>query len=162
LKVITLKIPLLRERKEDIPILTRYFLDLFCKENNTPTKEISNEAMNILVQQPWEGNVRELKNLIESLVVLSRKDRLDVSDIPLEYRQGHQKEAADSQFAAGMTMAEVEKLAIMQTLEKTGGNRSKAAEILGIGLRTLQRKLKEYRGESAEAEQSESDGEEET
>jgi DNA-binding NtrC family response regulator len=106
----------------------------------------------------WEGNVRELRNLVESLAVLAPEDEIRVDDLPPEYR----RPAVDEPEPAGeapapeptgqpqphsdaMTMDEIERRAILGALERTGGNRTQAAELLGIGLRTLQRKLKEYR-----------------
>jgi DNA-binding NtrC family response regulator len=117
---------------------------------------ISPDAMRVMVQAPWEGNVRELKNVIESLVVLAPEDEIRVEDLPAEYVVSRGEAAPVTTDAleppgagAGegqpMTMDEIERRAILEALEKTGGNRTQAAEMLGIGLRTLQRKLKEYR-----------------
>jgi DNA-binding NtrC family response regulator len=152
LKVVTLKIPPLRKRREDIPLLANHFLDLFKKENGREGMHISPEAMRALVQTNWEGNVRELKNLIESLVVLAPEDEIRFEDLPPEYVSpqgeasvGFDGHALDAESGQAMTMDEIERRAILEALEKTGGNRTQAAEMLGIGLRTLQRKLKEYR-----------------
>ena len=100
----------------------------------------------------WVGNVRELRNLVESLVVLAPGDEIQLADLPEEYRQpgadgrapaaSAEKEPEDGQTH---TMEEIERRAILDALEKTGGNRTQAADLLGIGLRTLQRKIKEYR-----------------
>ena len=103
------------------------------------------------MQTRWEGNVRELRNLVESLVVLVPHDEIQVTDLPDEYRgeaaSGKPAGAPASTAEPGedLTMDEIERRAILNALEKTGGNRTQAAEMLGIGLRTLQRKLKEYR-----------------
>ena len=156
LKVVTLKIPPLRERREDIPLLANHFLDMFTKENGREGMYISPDAMRAMVQTGWEGNVRELKNLIESLVVLAPEDEIRLEDLPPEYGapqgegSGGVGIALDGPGAGGdpgqaMTMDEIERRAILDALEKTGGNRTQAAEMLGIGLRTLQRKLKDYR-----------------
>jgi len=158
LKVVTLRIPPLRERREDIPLLANHFLDTFAEENGRPGMRFSHEAMRDLVHAPWEGNVRELRNLVESLAVLAPEDEIRPEDLPAEYRQAEGgstravPEAATSaegagraQPGGGMTMDEIERRAILEALERTGGNRTQAAELLGIGLRTLQRKLKEYR-----------------
>ena len=156
LKVVTLKIPPLRERREDIPLLANHFLELFTKENAREGMHISPDAMRAMVQYGWEGNVRELKNLIESLVVLAPEDEIRVEDLPPEYGsleeegQGGPGIALDGPGTAeesgrSLTMDEIERRAILDALEKTGGNRTQAAEMLGIGLRTLQRKLKEYK-----------------
>jgi DNA-binding NtrC family response regulator len=156
LKVVTLKIPPLRERREDIPLLANHFLDMFAKENGREGMHISPDAMRAMVQTGWEGNVRELKNVIESLVVLAPGDEIRVEDLAPEY--GSSQDAgqggagitsvgpgSDADSGQAITMDEIERRAILDALEKTGGNRTQAAEMLGIGLRTLQRKLKEYR-----------------
>jgi two-component system, NtrC family, response regulator HydG len=159
LKVVTLRIPPLRERREDIPLLAQHFLHAFCKENDREGMRFTPEAMKALMRAPWEGNVRELRNLVESLVVLSLHLEIGVADLPDEYRSpagdggeepraGEDGEAPDRPTAGvppGMTMDEIERQAILAALDQTGGNRTQAAERLGIGLRTLQRKLKEYR-----------------
>lgn len=163
LKVVTLTIPPLRERPEDVPLLLKHFLNFFGKENNRENMRFASEAMDRLVNARWEGNVRELRNLVESLVVLAPRDEIRVEDLPEEYRSsapGAVRPGADvaavSEDRAGeagpaeatggaLTMDEIERRAILDALAKTGGNRTQAAEMLGIGLRTLQRKLKEYR-----------------
>jgi DNA-binding NtrC family response regulator len=154
LKVVTLRIPPLRERREDVPLLLRHFLELFSTENSRPGMRFSAEAMRCLVNARWEGNVRELRNLVESLVVLAPGDEIRVDDLPEEYRKAPAPEPEPTEQVAGgaaparaggQTMEEIERGAILNALERTGGNRTQAAGILGIGLRTLQRKLKEYR-----------------
>ncbi|MDB4324807.1 sigma-54 dependent transcriptional regulator [bacterium] len=163
LKVVTVKIPTLRDRREDIPILVSHFLDLYAKENDREGLRLSPEALRVLVEARWEGNVRELRNVVESLVVLTPGDEIGVEDIPEEYRvssaglppaqaesaggapTGGGATAGGATTAAPLTMDAIERQAILQALETTGGNRTQAAEMLGIGLRTLQRKLKEYR-----------------
>ena len=158
LKVVTIKIPPLRERREDIPLLAEHFLKRFGAENSRSELSFSPAVMRILVNQQWEGNIRELKNLVESLVVLAPSPVIDVVDLPPEYQEG----AASGGVAGGLasvpgggpigqdprtrTMEDIEREAILRSLEECGGNRTQAAERLGIGLRTLQRKLKEYKG----------------
>jgi len=150
LKVVTLTIPPLRERREDIPLLANHFLREFAAENARPGLRFSPEVMRALVQARFEGNVRELRNLVESLVVLSPADEIRLEDLPPEYaradtRSSNGATAAGEGVDDGLRMDEVERRAILAALDKTGGNRTQAAELLGIGLRTLQRKLKEYR-----------------
>jgi DNA-binding NtrC family response regulator len=106
--------------------------------------------MRCLIQARWEGNVRELRNLVESLAVLAPQDEIRVGDLPEEFREGGEvvppAEPTPPADAPGdLTMEQIERRAILAALDKTGGNRTRAAELLGIGLRTLQRKLKEYR-----------------
>ncbi len=152
IKVVTLAIPPLREREGDVRQLANHFLDLFVKENNRESMRFNPEVMAALIGAPWVGNVRELRNLVESLVVLVPDDEIQLADLPEEYRTlgppahpptpGAKKEPEDGQT---LTMEEIERRAILGALEKTGGNRTQAAELLGIGLRTLQRKIKDYR-----------------
>ena len=148
LKVVTLLIPPLRERRADIPLLAWYFLETFAREHDKRTPEISPEAMDVLVRYSWPGNVRELKNLIENLVVFARQPNLALSDLPAELREAAEtSDAAESRTQGlfeDLNMDVIERQAIVRALEKTGGNRGKAAELLGIGLRTLQKKLKDY------------------
>jgi len=157
LKVVTLRIPPLRERREDIPLLATHFLTTFAKENEREGMKFAPEAMRALMAARWEGNVRELRNLVESLVVLTPTLEIGLSDLPEELRAAR-PEAEESERDAGaaprpsapapdavLTMDEIERRAILAALERTGGNRTQAAEMLGIGLRTLQRKLKEYK-----------------
>jgi len=148
LKVVTVRIPPLRDRSEDIPILARHFLSLYAKENGREGMTFSPEVMRALVGVPWDGNVRELRNVVESLVVLTPGDEIRLEDLASEYRGEAQERGVPTAAVDDdepRTMDEIERRAIIQALEKTGGNRTQAAEMLGIGLRTLQRKLKEYR-----------------
>jgi len=148
LKVVTLSIPPLRERRADIPLLAWYFLETFAREHDKPTPEISPEAMDVLVRYSWPGNVRELRNLIENLVVFARQPNLVLSDLPTELGEAAETGDIAESKAQGLfedlNMDVIERQAIVRALEKTAGNRGKAAELLGIGLRTLQKKLKDY------------------
>jgi len=147
LKVVTIVVPPLRERREDIPLLTHRFFEMFKAENDRPGLTLSPEVVEILLQTRWEGNVRELRNLIESLVVLADAGTAVITPdhLPENYRAA-QTPAEPLRDAGGpaQRMEEIEKEAILRTLRQTGGNRTRAAEILGIGLRTLQRKLRDY------------------
>jgi DNA-binding NtrC family response regulator len=159
LKVVTLRIPPLRERREDIPLLVNHFFATFLKENDRDGMRIAPEAMRALVAARWEGNVREVRNQVESLVVLTPSNEIRLEDLPPEIRglapstepqaAAHPaaagSDALEPGSTAGLTMDEIERRAIEDALARTGGNRTQAAEMLGIGLRTLQRKLKEYR-----------------
>jgi DNA-binding NtrC family response regulator len=141
LKVVELELPPLRERCDDIPLLVRYFVDQIAEENGRPTRDITPEALEALNAYDWPGNVRELRNLLESIIVLSLKEQIELSDLP---EQISKVQLARAVIQPGMTMAEIEKEAIRRTLEKTGGRRGETAEILGISVRTLHRKIKEY------------------
>ncbi|MBD3184446.1 response regulator [Candidatus Poribacteria bacterium] len=140
---VTIDVPPLRNRKEDIPILANAFLHEANKENNKEIANIDREAMEYLINYDWPGNVRELKNYIESMVVMSVSDTITVDDLPANIR-GAENSETQSIIKPGMTMEEIEKEAIRQTLEDTDGNRTKTADILKISLRTLHRKIQKY------------------
>jgi DNA-binding NtrC family response regulator len=148
LKVVTIVIPPLRERPEDVPILAHRFFDTFKEENRRPELSLAPEVMELLLRARWEGNVRELRNLMESLVVLAPPGSTVIgpADLPEPYRVPPRPAAVAAAAPSGpaRTMEAIEREAILRTLEQTGGNRTRAAEILGIGLRTLQRKLRDY------------------
>ncbi len=153
LKVVTLYLPTLRERPEDIPLLVDYFVREFSRIHAKPIAEITVSARQYLYSYQWPGNVRELRNCIESMVVISEDDVLDVEDLPdyvlrrsqLALAAPAEPEAEPNGAAlAGMTLRDAEKEIIRSTLEQTGGNREEAARILGIGERTLYRKINEY------------------
>jgi len=141
LQVVELRLPPLRERPEDIPLLVRYFIDRIAKENGRPTRDITHEALEALRAYDWPGNVRELRNLLESIIVLSVREQIDLSDLPEHISKV--KPARDV-IRPGMTIQEIEKEAIRRTLEQTGGHRGETAKILGISVRTLHRKIKDY------------------
>ncbi len=156
LKVVTLRIPPLRERREDIPLIAEHYLRQFFKEHGREFRRPTAEAVALLQEYPWPGNVRELKNAMESIVVFHRGDAIEPADLPAEIRAvlGIEGRAAPPAPPAAVasggasgprTMAEIERDAILSTLERTGGRRVEAARLLDIGLRTLQRKLKEYK-----------------
>jgi DNA-binding NtrC family response regulator len=151
LKVVTLRIPPLRERPGDIQQLADHFLEIYCNEHGKPLKRLSPETLELLSRFPWPGNVRELRNVIESVVVFHQGDVVQPSDLPVEVRESSTLAAPGGpvQVVDGepRTMADIERQAILETLSRTGGHRARAADILGIGLRTLQRKLKEYKDE---------------
>ncbi len=146
LKVVTLEIPPLRERRDDIPLFVQHFLDYFNRELDRDIQGVEAPVLAALKRQPWPGNVRELRNVIESMVLFARGDEIGLEDLPAEYR-GHSPTgdgASQQQTWKPRPMAEIEREAILRTVEHTRGHRARAAELLGIGLRTLQRKLKEY------------------
>jgi len=210
LNVLSIYLPPLRERREDIPLLVRRFTREFAAQHDRPFRGITPEAMQRLVNAPWPGNVRQLRNLIESMVVLAPGTEIRASDIPADVLEGpgtllparlpprelpsqelefilrslvdlrrqiedlrrrlddhpqrlqvidlgtqgpvvdvvpesERQEPAQVVYRTGMTMAEVEKAAIEAALREAQGNRRRAAEVLGIGERTLYRKIKSYR-----------------
>ena len=144
LNVVSIKLPPLRERKEDIPLIIDVFLREFLQTHNKTISYISPEARKILCNYPWPGNVRELKNCIESMVVVGTKNTLDIEDIPEHILQRSDKTPASPSLLGGITMEEAERELIKNTLATVGGNREEAAKMLGIGERTLYRKLDRY------------------
>ena len=190
LKVVTLKIPPLRDRSDDVPRLAEHYLSLICREHGREAKRFSREALGALSAYAWPGNVRELRNVIESVVIFHRGDVVRVSDLPPEVqacaaesehgdaalersqsgedaggesaRESASESSAEIRMLAGTsghspsghlsagpratkTMDEIERDAILAALDRTGGRRVEAARLLDIGLRTLQRKLKDYK-----------------
>ena len=147
LKVITIHLPPLRERKEDIPLLVHAFIKEASQANRKEIKGITSRALTVLMNYHWPGNVRELKNVIESMVILAKKDVLTVNDIPPYIRSPGEKEDYVT-IKLGTPWHEIEKELIFAALRKSGGNKSRAAEILGLSRRTLYRKLRELEGEN--------------
>jgi two-component system response regulator HydG len=152
LKVVTINLPRLAERREDIPLLIEYFLKEHTKRHQKTVRGISTAARRRLLAFDWPGNVRQLRNVTESMVVVDIDEVLDVDDLPDELAPPA-GESAEASAAAGSdgihelvgkSMADVEALFIGETLKATGGNREEAATMLGIGERTLYRKIKEY------------------
>jgi two-component system, NtrC family, response regulator AtoC len=141
LYVVVIHLPSLRERKSDIPLLLRHFLDLFNQENGRSIEGFSPDALDLLTTYPWPGNVRELRNVVEQMVVLSRSQRIGLRDLPAHIREA---EGSGGVPVGGTTLAEMEKQAVLRALKESGGNRTHAAETLGISRRTLHRKIAEY------------------
>lgn len=150
-----LRVPPLRERREDIPLLVDVFIKELSREHVKPISEITVKAMDYLKKQDWSGNIRELRNTIETAVILTTTESISIEDFFTDTQKVPQQTegpAGDSVGTIGMTMEEIEKEAIHKTLEQTSGNKKQAAEILGIGLRTLYRKLESYGWINAERE----------
>ena len=141
LNVVPITLPPLRARRDDVPLLAMHFLRLFCERDGRPPKTLTPQAMDLLCRYDWPGNVRELQNVIENMVIVSQGDTLTVKNLPERVRP---RLGAAPGFPAGASMREIEERAIRETLGQAGGNRKEAARILGIGLRTLHRKLREY------------------
>jgi two-component system response regulator HydG len=145
INVVTLVVPPMRERREDIPLLADFFLKQYAEKNNRPLKGFTPRAVDLLMRYDWPGNVRELENVVERAVIMARGDMITPLEFP-DVLQDLDEEAKASPLAltAGRSLKEVEKVMILRTLEETGGNRTHAARSLGISRRTLQLKLKEY------------------
>jgi DNA-binding NtrC family response regulator len=143
LNVVPIHVPPLRERKEDIPALTWHFLQKYNLENNRQIEGISQKVYEMLLEYPWQGNVRELENYIERAVVTAKGKILTPHDFPKELSFGRIMVPSEK-IEVGSTIYEAEKKLILKTLEAQTGNRTKTAEILGISTRTLRNKLHEY------------------
>jgi two-component system response regulator AtoC len=138
LNVVSIRLPSLRERPEDIPLLTDHFLNKYAAQNNKPVCRISPEAMDVLTRYRWPGNVRELENVIEREATLSSTNMIIPEDLPRRL-QMELSQVALSFLPSSLPLSELEKLYIQKVLEETGGNKKKAADILGIDRRTLYR-----------------------
>ena len=146
LNVVDIKLPALKERAGDIALLAQKFLREYSEKNGGLVKSISPAAMKILESYPWPGNVRELRNVIEKMVVLAGGEELGPDDIPEDVSSAAQRsgKAAPHVPAGDVPLADTEKAGILAALELHGGNKSRAAEALGISRRTLHRKLNLY------------------
>ncbi len=143
--VVMVKVPPLRQRPEDIPLLVEHFLRKFSAVYNKPVRGVTPPVMDRLTALPWPGNVRQLENFIEQAVVLSEKESLTLRDLPAdEYPLSGGGPPARVQLEAGLPLREVERRYILHTLQKAQGNRTLAAQLLRISLRSLQYKLKAY------------------
>ena len=176
LNVIPLALPALRERMDDLPVLVEHFLDKHSRLNNRERPTVSPETMAILRDYRWRGNVRELENVVERALLLCDGKEIKPHNLLMHSQMGKQsinqdlarattsqptsesaEEISESKDSAlgievGMSMKEAEKKLIFETLRETGGNRTKAAKILGISIRTLRNKLNEYRAEGEDIE----------
>ena len=149
LNVVDLEIPSLKQRREDVPLLSHHFLQLFAKRNNKEIRGFTPQAMDHLIRYDWPGNVRELMNAIERAIVLSRSDYLSEKDFQIiaEPESTNNNKAADissNNIDGTASLEEVEKATILRTIEATKGNKSEAARRLGITRKTLHKKLKIY------------------
>jgi DNA-binding NtrC family response regulator len=143
LQIVPIAIPPLRQRAEDIPLLVESFLEQFTIKHKRRRKRLSNEAMELCQRFAWPGNVRQLRNAIERLVITCKNSTIEVGDLPDSLR-GHDQNAISFTIHPGMSLAEVEKMLIRQTLTHLTANREEAARRLGISRRSLQYKLKQY------------------
>jgi len=142
-----LDLPPLRERVVDIPFLVEALLGELTEQHKTIVSGIAPDVVRLLEDQPWPGNVRELRNVLENMVVTGRNEVLQLSDLPPSLQQHGVPPATDGGAEAslgGRTAEDVERQHIRQTLELVGGNRARAARMMGIGERTLYRKIKQY------------------
>lgn len=147
LNVISIHLPPLRERREDIPLLIDHFLKKFSKENQKAITDLSKEARGLLLRYPYPGNIRELENLMERAVVLCRGDIITTQDLPFHLREGRSEKMeglTPKEKGLTETLEEVEKEMILKALQQQGGIQTKAAESLGVSERVLRYKIKKY------------------
>ncbi|RKY24440.1 MAG: sigma-54-dependent Fis family transcriptional regulator, partial [Planctomycetota bacterium] len=145
IKGATVELPALARRREDIPLLIDHFISQINATRGTKIKGITAEARRLLMSYDWPGNVRQLRSALENMVAMAQGERLTVEDLPAEiYAPPGQAFAGDLQELAGISLEQAEKQLISNTLKMVSGNRQQAANILGIGERTLYRKIKEY------------------
>lgn len=143
INLITVKLPALRERREDIPLLARHFADRQAEINGLPPTEFSADALTFLSRLPYPGNIRELKNLVERTILVSGKEVLDASDFENQYQRYDERSKGAVSFE-GMTLDEIERRTILQALERYKGNLSQVALALGISRAALYRRLEKY------------------
>jgi DNA-binding NtrC family response regulator len=146
LNVFSILVPPLRERREDIPKLSEHFLELLAEENSIPPKRLAPAALKALLAYRWPGNVRQLRNALETASVVATGDVIEFGDLPPEVTRTDISPSSPEPIPlpASRTLEEIERDAIRDALARTGGNKTQASKLLGIGLRTLHRKVKEY------------------
>jgi DNA-binding NtrC family response regulator len=155
LNVFHIQLPPLREHKDDIPLLTEYILRDINLKHGKNVKGVGAEVMDIFMSHTWPGNIRELRNVLERSTIMCEKDLITRACLPGEFGKSAAKSPSDLgaiKFPIGTTVDAMERELILQTLSATGNNKTRAAELLGISLKTLHNKLKEYGGERAEGE----------
>lgn len=140
LSVFTIRLPSLSERKDDIPLLADHFIQMFTARMNRKPLTMNDTFLKALVNHPWKGNIRELKNVIERAVILATDDELTLDCLPFDFTYTESGSPTDM-----LKLAEIEKLHIRKVLAYTNGNKTRTAELLGIGLATLYRKIEEYK-----------------
>src|SRR6185436_9771205 len=149
LNVVAVTLPSLRQRKSDIPALVSHFIEKYASSYGKTVKGLAPGTLNALLSHSWPGNVRELENAVERAVVLSKATELTADDLPPSIRGPRPRDGAQGSLIPGATMAEIEREAILRTLEMVGGSTSRAAEVLAISVRKIQYRLKEYSGDEA-------------
>jgi two-component system response regulator HydG len=148
LNVVMLNVPPLSDRQDDIPLLAQHFLEKYAEKNRKPVKGFSPLAMDMLLKYEWPGNVRELENTIERAVILLPGEHITEKELPSNITEPYSEKRdwveQPKELAANRPLEEIEKEAILATLEAAGGNKSETARRLGINRKTLHKKLKDY------------------
>ncbi len=148
LNVFTITLPPLRERAEDVPLLAQHFVGLFNKKHGAAVEGLRRDALGLLAEYPWPGNVRELRNVLERAVILAKGGWIETVHLPPYLRGGANR--AGQRLGAGLTMAEAERLLILDTLKACGNNKAEAARRLGVDVKTIRNKLKSYGMDTSE------------
>ncbi|OGP80777.1 MAG: two-component system response regulator [Deltaproteobacteria bacterium RBG_16_54_11] len=141
INVVPIIIPPLRDRREDIPLLAEHFLRIYSEKNRRTIKGFEQGVMQAFIQHSWPGNVREIENIMERMVIMSKGDTITLDDLPPALAGRQQEEESTP---SPTSLKDVERETIVKTLQQTGGNRTKTAAILGISRKTLQNKIREY------------------
>jgi DNA-binding NtrC family response regulator len=144
LNVVPVRLPDLKDRREDIPLLVHHFLQKFAQQHGEPARRFANEAMRVLMTHTWPGNVRELENAVEHALTMGRFEILLPEDLPVSVT-APERDIVQEATLDDVPLAEVERRYILRILEKMGGHQIKTATILGIDRRTLYRRLRQYR-----------------
>ncbi|MBW2340087.1 MAG: sigma-54-dependent Fis family transcriptional regulator [Deltaproteobacteria bacterium] len=144
LNVIPFHLPPLKDRRDDIPLLARHFVEKYNRLDKRNVKGLTESAIEVLMRMPWRGNVRELENVIERAVLMCSGDFINEEDIGSREKM-RAVETTGSTFVPSVSLKEMERKVIFHALDQTNGNRTRAADILGISVRTLRNKLNEYR-----------------
>jgi len=144
LNVVGIHLPPLRARREDIEALVKYFLNELCRTNNKPSMTCEPALMEFLRSHDWPGNIRQLRNCVESMVVMADTTTLSLDDLPPIVHQRNRRRDVQFDVPRGFTLEDVERAVVLQTLDGCNGNRTRAAQTLGISVRTLQRRLKRW------------------
>jgi transcriptional regulator with PAS, ATPase and Fis domain len=142
LNVVNIKLPPLRDRRDDIPFLVNFFIEKYSQKYHMRVKGISQKAMNLLINYEWTGNVREIENTIESILVINSPEIIDAQHLPQEIRDFRERPEVIP-IKIGTSLEEVEREMLIQTIRATKGNKRKAAQLLGINVRTIHRKMEE-------------------
>jgi DNA-binding NtrC family response regulator len=147
LAVFTLAMPALRERLDDIPLLTQHFISQFNRKHNVGVEGLSSEALELLMGYPWPGNVRELRNILERAIILASRGWVEPSHLPPYVRRASVAAGGPIAIPPGATLAEAERILILETLERVGQNKAEAARQLGLDTKTIRNKLHTYAGQ---------------
>jgi transcriptional regulator with PAS, ATPase and Fis domain len=158
LNVVGVTLPPLRKRKSDVPALVSHFIEKYNDAHGKTVKGLAPGTLNALLSYDWPGNVRELSNVVERAVVLARENELTSDDLPPTMRGPRPKDRSPDTLIPGATLYEIEREAILRTLEMVDGSTSRAADILGISVRKIQYRLKEYAAQDAGGPMPTSDG----